>query len=59
MTHLDLSKNRNVAENEKEYKKADKDPRTECRFYDYEFSYDKVPREKMSPSVVSLIDEWI
>lgn len=28
-------------------------------FYDYELSYGKVPGEKTSPSVVSLIDEWI
>lgn len=66
MTHSDLPKNRNVADDEKEKKrkekknkKADGDSRTECRFYDYELSCGKVPREKTSPSVVSLIDEWI
>jgi len=53
MTHLDLPKNRNVAETEKKYKKANGDSRTECRFYDYELSYGKVPKEKMSPCCVS------
>lgn len=59
MTPSDLPKNKNVADGEKKYKKADRDSRTECWFYDYEFSYGKVPREKTSPSIVSLIDEWI